>query len=133
MSEEPWITTTERIPYLVFPVGLPADINGADVVRCLQSKADHFSDIYNARAYSLVADHSVIVCVRTRCKMSECAIIVFLKARVSLEGSGAEDPICGLAYKGLTALNKLLDRGSGQSQLTLLRIDPAEVSRKAPN
>jgi|SRR5947209_15586714 len=133
MATEPWITTTERIPYLVFPVGLPAGLSGNDLIDCLQSKVTHFSDVYNARAFSLSDDHSVIVCVRRTALDSECAIIAFLKESLPLPSEAVSDPICAVAYRGLATLNELLDRESGKEALTLLRIDPPEVSRKAPN
>jgi hypothetical protein len=133
MNAEPWITTTERLPYLVFPLGLPSDVSGETVAECLRAKAAHFHDVYNARAYSLSDDHSVIVCVRRRRDATECAIITFVNRPLPLGDAGSHDPICGLAYKGLEALNAMLDRGLGKEPLKLLRIDPQEVSRKVPN
>ena len=133
MSAEPWITTNERLPYLVFPLGLPDDLSGETVAECLREKAEHFHDIYNARAYSLSDDHSVIVCLRRRKEATECAIIAFVNKPLPLGAGGSHDPICGLAYKGLEALNALLERGVGKEPLKLLRIDPQEVSRKSPN
>jgi hypothetical protein len=131
-SIEPWITTNDRIPYLVFPVGLPEDMTRDILGNCLGKKLKLFTDIYSCQAFALSGDNNnVIFCIRHIVERDECAIIVFIDSPLSLDGLGDfHDPICGLAYRGLETLNRILDRSPSKPQLRILRVDPQEISRK---
>lgn len=75
-DSEPWLTTDERIPYVVLSGSISGDVKICNVIDALSHRWGRVYNVYNATAFALDEHCNYVFCVKAA---GQCALISIME------------------------------------------------------